>query len=142
MKIAICAVGTDLSSQVSPVFGRCPYYLIVDTKTKKFKSIANSAFESGRGAGVAASQTVISEGAKAVVCGNFGPNAFSVLQMSGIKIYSSAPGLTAKEIVEQFNKGKLKEMKAPVAPSRFGFGRGAGGGRGFGRGIGGRRRGF
>jgi len=134
MKICICATGPDLNSEVSPIFGRCPYFLIVDSETEEFKAIPNPALGAGRGAGVGASQLVASEGAGAVICGNFGPNAFSVLQMSGIKIYPGVFGLTIKQAIDKYNKGELKEMKIPPVPGRFGFGpRGGGAGPGPGR---------
>ncbi len=127
MKVCICATGPNLNSQVSPVFGRCPYFLVVDSKTEEFKAIPNPALQAGRGAGVGASQLVASEGATAVICGNFGPNAFSVLQMSGIKIYPGVFGLTIKQAIDKYNKGELKEMKVPSVPGRFGFGSPGGG---------------
>jgi len=140
MKICVCATGLDLSSQVSPVFGRCPYFVIVNSKTEEFKAIPNPALQAGRGAGVGAAQMAASEGAKAVICGNFGPNAFSVLQMSGIKIYPGVFGLTVKQAIDKYNKGELKEIKVPSVPGRFGFGP-PGGGGGFGPGPGKRARG-
>jgi predicted Fe-Mo cluster-binding NifX family protein len=121
MKICVCATGPNLDSEVSPVFGRCPYFLIIDSKTEEFKAIPNPALQTGRGAGVAASQLAVSEGATAVICGNFGPNAFSVLQMSGIKIYPGVFGLTVKQVIDKYNRGELEEMKVPPAPGRFGF---------------------
>jgi len=142
MKVCICATGPNLDSQVSPVFGRCPYFLIVDSGTEEFKVILNSAGQAGRGAGVGAAQIAASEGAKAVICGNFGPNAFSVLQMSGIKIYPGVFGLTAKQTLDKYNKGELKEIKIPPAPGRFGppgMRRGFGPGPGPGRARRGRR---
>jgi len=134
MKICICATGPDLNSQISPIFGRCPYFLIIDSESKEFKAIPNQAVQSGKGAGVAASQLVVSEGAIIVICGNFGPNAFSVLQMSGIKIYPGVFDLTVKETLDKYNKGELKEEKMPTAPGHFGLGQG----RGFDRGRRGR----
>ncbi len=130
MKICVCATGPDLNSQVSPVFGRCPYFLIIDSKTEEFKAIPNAALQAGRGAGVGAAQIAASEKAGAVICGNFGPNAFSVLQMSGIKIYPGVFGLTIKQAIEKYNKGELKEMKIPSVPGRFGSGPGPGRRRG------------
>lgn len=121
MKICVCAIGPNLDSQVSPIFGRCPYFLVVDSKTEAFKAIPNPALQAGRGAGVGASQIVVSEKVEAVVCGNFGPNAFSVLQTSRIKIYPGVFGLTIKQVIDKYNKGELKEIKAPTAPSHFGF---------------------
>ena len=134
MKICVCATGPNLDSQVSPVFGRCPYFLIVDSETEEFKAIPNPALQAGRGAGVAASQIAVSEKAEAVICGNFGPNAFSVLQMSGIKIYPGVFGLTIKQAIDKYNKGELKEMKVPTVPGHFGFGP-PGRRRGFGPGL-------
>jgi predicted Fe-Mo cluster-binding NifX family protein len=124
MKICLCATGPDLDSQISPVFGRCPYFLIVNSESKEFKAIPNLGIQTGRGAGVAAAQTIISEKAGVVICGNFGPNASSVLQMSGIKIYPGVFGLTIKGAINKYNKGELKEMKIPSVPGRFGFGPG------------------
>ena len=126
MKICVCATGPNLDSQVSPVFGRCPYFLIIDSKTEEFKAVPNPALQAGRGAGVGASQLAASEGATAVICGNFGPNASSVLQMSGIKIYPGVFGLTIKQAIEKYNQGELKEMKVPSAPGFPGRGRGFG----------------
>jgi predicted Fe-Mo cluster-binding NifX family protein len=133
MKICVCATGPNLDSQVSPVFGRCPYFLIIDSKTEEFKAIPNPALQAGRGAGVGASQLVASERAGAVICGNFGPNAFSILQMSRVKIYSGVFGLTIKQAIDKYNKGELKETK--LSPSGF-----PGRGRGFGPGPRRRRR--
>ena len=134
MKICVCATGPNLDSQVSPVFGRCPYFLIIDSKTEEFKVIPNPAAAAGRGAGVGAAQLAVSERATAVICGNFGPNAFSVLQMSGIKIYPGVFGLTIKQAIDKYNKGELEEMKVPPVPGRFGSGPPGGGvGPGIGR---------
>ncbi len=127
MKVCICATGPNLDSQVSPVFGRCPYFLIVDSKTEEFKAIPNLAGQVGRGAGVGAAQIAASEGAKAVICGNFGPNAFSVLQMSGIKIYPGVFNLSCKQALDKYNQGELKEIKVPTGPGLFGPPAGRGG---------------
>lgn len=136
MKICVCANAPDLDSQISPVFGRCPYFLIVDEETKDFKVIPNTALQAGRGAGVAAAQVVAFEKASVVICGNFGPNAFSVLRMSGIKIYPGVFGLTIRQVIDKYNKGELKEIKAPTTSGHFGLGpfRRGGRGRGWGKG--------
>jgi len=126
MKVAVCAIDSNLNSQVSPVFGRAPYFLIVDSETENFETVKNPALGAGHGAGVGASQIAISKGAKAVICGNFGPNAFSVLKMSGIKIYSGVFGLTVGEAINKYKNGELKEAKIPATPAHFGFGRGPG----------------
>jgi len=107
MKLCIAATGPDLNSPVDQVFGRCSYFLIVDTETEEFKAITNEAKEVERGAGVQASQTVVNLEAKVVICGNIGPNAQTVLEQSGVKVISGFSGI-AKEALEKFKSGELK----------------------------------
>lgn len=107
MKICICTTGPDLNSPVDQVFGRCSYFLIVDTESEKFKAIENEAKEAMGGAGIAAAQTVANEKAKVVIVSNIGPNALTVLQQAGIKVISGTSGI-AKEALEKFKKGELE----------------------------------
>lgn len=107
MKICIATTGPDLGSQISPVFGRAPYFLIIDSETEEFKAIENEAAKAFRGAGIAAAQTVANEKAEVVITGMVGPNAQMVLEQSGIKVISGVSG-TAKEALEKFKSGELK----------------------------------
>ena len=107
MKICIATTGPDLGSQISPVFGRAPYFLIIDSETEEFKAIENEAAKAFRGAGIAAAQTVASEKVEVAIAGMVGPNAQMVLEQSGIKVISGISG-TAKEALEKFKKGELK----------------------------------
>ena len=107
MKICIATTGPDLGSQISSVFGRAPYFLIIDSETEEFKSIENKSAQAFRGAGIAAAQTVANEKAKMVITGMVGPNAQMVLEQSGIKVISGVSG-TAKEALEKFKSGELK----------------------------------
>ena len=43
MKIAISSTGPDLTDLVDPRFGRCPFYVFVDTETDEFQAIENTA---------------------------------------------------------------------------------------------------
>ena len=133
-KILITSNGSDLNSSVSPVFGRCSYFLIVDEKGKLEKAIPNTGVQAVRGAGIAAAQTVVSEAAAVVITGNVGPNAFAVLQQSGIKLYNGV-GMTVKEALDKFKDNELTEIT--TSAGRFG---GRGMGRGMGGGMGGGRR--
>jgi predicted Fe-Mo cluster-binding NifX family protein len=134
MKVCIPTMESNLDSQVSPFFGRAPFLLFFDLDTERVKVFSNPGVQAFRGAGIATSQTVVSEQAKVVIGGNFGPNAFSFLQSSGIKVYQ-ALNLTARQAITKYQKGELEEMKVPTGPS--GFPRRGG----FGQGRGGRRRG-
>jgi len=136
MKVAISASSGDLKQLVNPVFGRCPGFIIAEIEGKEVKGhsfVPNAAAQSGMGAGVAAAQAVASQGVQAVVSSNFGPNAFMVLNQSGIKLYQ-AQGLSVEQAVKQLGEGTLKEMSAASAPGHFGMGAGRGAGAGPGRG--------
>lgn len=127
MKIAISAVRGHLDASVDPRFGRCAYFLIVDTDTMAFEAIDNTAATAAGGAGIQAAQTVANAGAKAVVTGNVGPNAFQTLSSLGLKIYTGASG-TVRQALEQLKEGQLKESTGATVESHFGM-RGGGGGR-------------
>ena len=129
MKIAVTAKANNLESEIDPRFGRCSYFLIVDTDTMSFESISNESSMASGGAGIQAAQTVAKTGVKVVVTGNMGPNAFQTLSAAGIKVFIGANG-TIKEAIEKYNRGELKETEAPNVGSHSGM-KATGGG--FGR---------
>jgi predicted Fe-Mo cluster-binding NifX family protein len=128
MKICVSASAGNLEAQLDPRFGRCSYFVIVDTETMEFEAIPNTAAGAMGGAGIQAAQTVASKGVKAVVTGNVGPNAFQALSTAGIKIVVGAFG-TVKEAVEKYKRGELKEASASTVREHFGMGMGGGMGR-------------
>lgn len=106
MLVAVAASGKSLEDQVDLRFGRCSFFLIIDTKTDKFEIINNSASQAFRGAGVAASQIVVDKGVKAVIAGNIGPNALNILNQSNIKVYSGFFNLTVKQALKKLKNEK------------------------------------
>ncbi|KPJ49691.1 MAG: dinitrogenase iron-molybdenum cofactor biosynthesis protein [candidate division Zixibacteria bacterium DG_27] len=120
MKIAITSQGDQLSSEVDPRFGRCLYFLIVDSETDSFEAVQNPAVGAGGGAGIQASQLVLDKGVEAVVTGNVGPNAFRTLQGAGIKVYGGASG-TIEESLKSFKEGKLQDLSNASVPGHFGM---------------------
>ena len=131
MRVAVSAVGQSLDSQVDPRFGRCSYFIIVDTETMKYDVIPNESQYMPSGAGIQAAQRVVNSGVGAVLTGNVGPNAFQALSAAGIEIFTGAYG-TVRNAVEQFKKGLLRKASSPI---RGGFGMGMGRGMGGGRGM-------
>ena len=125
MKIGVSSTGNDINADVDPRFGRCKYFLIIDTETMKFETIDNENAMTSGGAGIQAAQTVARKGVTTVITGNVGPNAFQTLTAAGIKIYTGASG-SIKEVVENFKKGELKETQDASVNSHFGM---RGGGR-------------
>jgi predicted Fe-Mo cluster-binding NifX family protein len=132
MKVCVSAVANSLDAQVDPRFGRCPYLVIVDSESMQFEAIPNAASGAMGGAGIQASQTIASKGAKVLITGNVGPNAFQALSTAGIKIVTGAFG-TVREVVEKYKRGELSETDAPTVGGHFGMGMSRGRGRGQGR---------
>jgi len=122
MKLCISSTKNDLDASVDPRFGRCQYFLFVDTGTMKFEAVGNPAFTAGGGAGIQAAQAVVNKGANAVITGNVGPNAFQALQAGGVKIITGAQG-TVKDVVERFNKGEYEYAASPSVETHHGSGR-------------------
>ena len=42
MKIAITSSGANLKSKVDPRFGRCAYFILIETDNDEFEAIENS----------------------------------------------------------------------------------------------------
>lgn len=121
MKIGVTSTGKDLDSQVDPRFGRCKYFLIVDTDKMNFEAISNESIMTSGGAGIQAAQMIAKTGVRVVLTGNVGPNAFQTLSAAGIKVVTGVDG-TVKEAVEKYKKGELKETDGASVNSHFGMG--------------------
>jgi len=128
MKICVTSVSGNLDAQVDPRFGRCPYFTIVDSETMEFNAISNDSTNAAHGAGIQAAQTVANMGAKVVITGNVGPNAFNVLSATGIKIVTGVSG-SIRDAVEKYKSGQLKETGNPTVGGHFGMGKGQGRGQ-------------
>ncbi|MFC1566674.1 NifB/NifX family molybdenum-iron cluster-binding protein [bacterium] len=108
MKIAITAIGTDLSSEIDQRFGRAKNIIIVDTETMEFSCIENTQnLNAASGAGIQTSQNVAKQNVEVVLTGNCGPKAFATLQAAGIKVVIGVTG-SIKDAIEDYKNGKLK----------------------------------
>ncbi len=118
MKICVTSTGETIEAEVDPRFGRCRYFLVVDTDHGSVECISNESVVGG--AGVKAAQTVAKTGAKVVLTGNIGPNAFQVLQAAGIKVFTDVKG-KVKDAIENYKKGLLRETVSPTVDSHSGI---------------------
>ena len=130
MRIVVSSQGEDLDAPASPVFGRCPVYMFVDTDSLEYEALPNPAMSQGGGAGIQAAQFVVNQGAQAVLTGNLGPNAFDVLRAAGVPGYLVPEG-TVRQVVEAFKSGQLQPMGGASVSAHAGM---RGGGRGMGAG--------
>ena len=120
MKICVTSEGKTLDSKVDPRFGRCQFFVIVDTDTLDFEAVENQNAQFSGGAGIQSGQLMVSKSVKAVLTGNVGPNAFQTLNAAGIKIFTGVGG-TVKNAVEKYKKGELKASESASVGSKFGM---------------------
>ena len=53
MKVAVASQGDNLEAQMDSRFGRCAYFVVVDTDTMEFEAFENTAAQQSGGAGSA-----------------------------------------------------------------------------------------
>jgi len=142
MKLAVSSSGKDLNAQLDPRFGRCRYFLIIETDSMSFEVFDNDNAPLGGGAGIQSAQFIAAKGAKALITGHCGPNAMQTLSAAGVQVYVGQAG-TIQGLVDKFNNGQLTtttEANASAQAGMGGKGMGRGQGMGRGRGTGGRLR--
>jgi len=91
MKIGVAATGGSLDAEVAEQFGRCRWFVVVDSETLGFEAFLNSASTMAGGAGPAAVKELVDRGAEAVLAGKFGPNAQQAIEAAGVR-YAEARG--------------------------------------------------
>jgi predicted Fe-Mo cluster-binding NifX family protein len=135
--VCVTAGAEGLDAPIDPRFGRCSFFVLVDTESAAAESVSNASASAAGGAGIQAAQMLVSLGAGALITGNIGPNAMQVLSSAGIKVYQHCGGMV-RDAVEQFKKGELAILSAATTSAHDGMGYAQGGGRsGRGRGRGG-----
>jgi len=111
MKIAVSSTNKDIESNVSDVFGRCPYFIIAEIehqKIEKTEAIKNESIEQTSGAGISTAQLMAEKNVNAVITGNVGPRALDVLKQFNIEIYFGEGAI--KEVLQEFIDGKLEKI--------------------------------
>jgi predicted Fe-Mo cluster-binding NifX family protein len=114
MKIVLTTTAPDITAEIDPRFGRGAYLLVIDTDTNEWKAHTNPGISASGGAGIEAAQFVADHGAKAVISGDFGPNAVKALQAGRIEMYVYGTCQTAQEAIEHFKAGQLQQIGTPT----------------------------
>ena len=113
MIVCITSTGDSINSELDPRFGRCGYFTLYETDTNDVEIIENEAVRSGGGAGISSGQLMVEKNVKAIITGNVGPNAMSVLSAAGLEIYKGSKG-SVRENYEGFKAGKLERITTTV----------------------------
>ena len=110
MKIAITSTDGTLDGMVDERFGRAKKIVIVDIDANNQETVDNvQNMNAAQGAGIQTAQNVVNAGAKAVISGHLGPNAFRVVSAAGIDVFT-ASNMTVREAIESYKKGKLSKL--------------------------------
>lgn len=120
VKVCVTAEGASLDYQVDPRFGRCQYFIFIDTETLEFEVVANQNISGMGGVGIQSGQLVAEKGAKVVLTGKVGPNASQTLEAAGIEVVLDVCG-SVKEAVGKYKNGDLQPSKGPNAQEKSGM---------------------
>jgi predicted Fe-Mo cluster-binding NifX family protein len=123
MKIAVTATGPSLTAATDPRFGRCAYFMVVETDDMTFEAVENANSALGGGAGIQSAQLMAQKGAKAVLTGNCGPNAHQTLSAAGIEVFVGSSG-TVSDAIARYKSGQLCAASVPNVESHSGMGGG------------------
>ena len=97
-----------LDSVVSPHFGRCPYYILVDLddrEVKQVNAVANPNY--GRHAPGTVPTFIQDQGADVMLAGGMGRRAIALFQQYGIQAATGAAG-SVRHALEQYLGGELQ----------------------------------
>jgi len=108
-RIAMTSTGKTLEDPIDPRFGRCPFFLIIESDGS-VRAVPNCARAARGGAGIQAAQQIVNENVKVVITGEIGPNAFEVLSAAKIDIMLAPPGIGSKTL-EEYRLNKLTGAK-------------------------------
>ena len=114
MNVAISATGNDLNADVDRRFGRCEWFLFVDTESLHCEAMGNKNADAASGAGTSCAQMVLEKEVDAVISGQVGPNAYEVLKKGGVKIFIASQEMSAREAIDKLRKNELNQMEMKV----------------------------
>ena len=119
MKVAVSATEKDLEAMLDPLFGRCAYFIIVDTDDMSFEAFDNPNIDLQEEAGIQSARFVASKGANVIMTGHCGPNAVQELSKEGIEIIVGMMG-TVRQVVDTYRKGRLLTTDKANVEAYFG----------------------
>ena len=112
MKIAFASEGKGIESVLSHHFGRCPYYVFVETEGKEIKAVETkeNPFFDRHEPGVVP-RFVAKQKADVVIAGGMGPRAIDWFEQLKVKPVTTGPR-KIKDILEDYLEGKLQGAEA------------------------------
>jgi predicted Fe-Mo cluster-binding NifX family protein len=118
-KIAVASKGQDdLDDFVSDLFGRSPYFVVIDLagrEVKKVTCIKNEAAERQHGAGPLACTKLGRLGVNVAMGSNFGPTVSDILKEAGIQSITVSSGTKVKDAIQHYLKTHRSLTRKRVA---------------------------
>jgi predicted Fe-Mo cluster-binding NifX family protein len=99
MIIAIAASENHLKSNVDPHFGRCDWYCLYDTDTKKSSFIENTFRYQQEQAGCDAAKFLLSKGMKIAIAGRFGSKVIDIFKTNNVQMIIPQTKQTIAKII-------------------------------------------
>ena len=115
MKIAVTSTGKDMDARIDQRFGRCAYFLLVDSDNLQVDAYENENAAAQSGAGIQAARFVADKGAQVVLTGRCGPKALQSLSAAGIRLIEGQAGIV-KDAVHQFVAGGRATSAPATSP--------------------------
>jgi len=110
VKVAVASQGQGgLDDLVSPMFGRCPVFTVIEIEGGEVKSIEtlpNQAMYAPHGAGIAAVQAIANMGVRIAIAGRFGPWAYQAMTQFGIQPITVPPGIKVRDAINRYVLGR------------------------------------
>ncbi|MBN2735050.1 MAG: NifB/NifX family molybdenum-iron cluster-binding protein [Methanomicrobiaceae archaeon] len=127
-RLVIAGMGNgDPDDYVSPVFGRCGSFCVVDFAEDGLwssEAVHNTAVDLPGSAGVFAADSVVKLGADAVVAGDFGTASTEVFYKSGVKQYVIRDATIKEAVCKMLSgEGVCVDCESIISSRRYGMGR-------------------
>lgn len=136
MRMAVTSEGPSLEARIDGRFGRCRYFLIIDSDDLSLETVENRNATLGGGAGIQSARMIAAKGVTHVFTGSCGPNAYQVLTAAGINVVTGCAG-GVRDVVNQCREGSFTAAGGPSVADHYGMGQNYSGQMGSGTGGGG-----
>jgi predicted Fe-Mo cluster-binding NifX family protein len=118
--IAVPATAPTLDSQISPIFSRSPYFIIVDLKKNTAKVVPNEFKDEKHAVGLRIAHRLLDDEVGVVLASNIGPEPYRHLSVRDVRVYS-AEATTARDAVRSFRASQLPSIAGPNVPIHHGL---------------------
>ena len=119
--VAVPADGVTLASNVSSVFSRSPYFVLVDLDNNKRRAIRNPFSNQAHGAGLRIAHLLLDEKAGVVIAKNIGPEAFGGLNAWDVRVYVGRCS-TVQDAIYRLQNNMLVRASGPNVRAHYGVG--------------------